>query len=185
MPWGINAVRSAYSKMLSVLGVGTAHPGLPKISLGEGFYSNAIVVAEGIDRVDRAFRDFRTPLTKSLVEVILPSIRENFDSEGRPPWQRLSETTVERRGGLAHPILEDSGRLRSAATSAQAWRVTQDTVSPENIENMVSYAKYIQAGTRLMPARPFLVLQDEDGEKIQEIFDRWVEEIIRIKGGFK
>ncbi len=184
MPWGLNAVRAAYSKMLGVLGVGTAHPGLPKISIGEGFYTNAILVAQGIDNVDRSFRDFREPLTRSLVEVILPSIRENFDSEGRPPWQRLSEATVERRGS-AHPILEDSGRLRSAATSAQTWRVTQDTVTPEDIDDIVPYAKYIQGGTKLMPARPFLVLQSEDGDKVQVIFDRWMDETIRIKGGFK
>lgn len=184
MPWGVNGVRAAYSRLLAAMGVGSAHPGLPKISIGEGFYAQAIITAEAIDRVDRAFRDFTEPLTRSLREVILPSIRENFDSEGRPPWERLAESTVERRQS-AHPILYQSGTLRDVATDPQTWKVTQDTVSPEGIDSKLEYAKYIQGGTRLMPARPFLVLQDEDGEKIQEIFGRWVDEQIRIKGGFK
>jgi len=184
MPWGINAVSAAYSRLLGVLGVGTAHPGLPKISLGEGFYSQSIIVARSIDNVADSFRDFREPLTTSLHEVILPSIRENFSSEGRPSWQRLAESTVRRRGDSEHPILVRTGKLRNAATSADTWRVTNDTVTPEGIDDIVSYAKYQQAGTKTIPPRPFLMLQDQDLDAIETIFGRWVDDRIRFKGGF-
>jgi phage gpG-like protein len=155
----------------------------PQISIGEGFYPEVLVFAENIDRLAMALRDFRDPLTESVNTVIIPSISQNFDSEGRPPWAELAESTVEQRGD-AHPILNRTGSLKSAATSFGIWFITNSEASIQGIDK-VHYAKFHQGGTINMPARPFIGYQDQDVDQIEGIFSIWLDENIRIKGGFR
>ena len=185
MGWATNGLSAMFSKFNGIRGGGIAVPTMPKISIGENFYPQVLLTVEAIEKLDISFRDFTEPLKASLNEVIIPSIATNFAVEGRPPWQQLAEYTIEIRG-VAHPILNESGNLLSAATNAENWMVTRDDVSMVGIDNEVPYAKYHQNGTINMPAREFINYQPEDLDNIEKLFGKWVDEKIRkdwSKGG--
>lgn len=156
-------------------------PSFPEISFEDGIgINNSASVANGIDEIARSFRNFSEPLRESVTAVLIPSIRENFDSEGRPPWQRLAESTVERRGN-GGPILNDTGTLRSEATSLSNWNIGIEEATMSGVS--VEYGTFHQEGTRNMPARPFVEIQPEDEERIVTIFGEWVDRKI-AEGGF-
>ncbi|SFM68021.1 phage virion morphogenesis protein [Thermodesulforhabdus norvegica] len=123
------------------------------------------------------------PVMEEIGELIVSSVIENFEREGRyaeegswkggsKRWKRLSPVTEElrrRRGHWPGKILTESGRLRSSIHySAGSNEVTVGT-------NVV-YAAIHQFGGKAgrghkveIPARPYLVVQDEDLEAIEEI----------------
>ena len=159
------------------------NPGFPKISIGEGFYPQAIATANAIDQIERSFHDFHEPLVQSLREVIITSVRTNFNVEGRPAWQELAESTVRKRG-TSHPILTNTGALKSESTNEQNWTVTTDDVSLTGLDSAVPYAAYNQAGTSKMPAREFVSLQERDMTEIERVFSEWIDRKI-AEGGFR
>src|SRR5687767_7819156 len=59
------------------------------------FKPSISILARDLRNLSLALRDFTTPLQRSVREVMIPSIRENFQRGGRPPWPRLAQTTVE------------------------------------------------------------------------------------------
>ena len=129
----------------------------------------------------RTFGDMREPLTRSVHEVVIPSIGMNFVVGGRPQWQALSLNRVARRGS-ATPILIDKGQLIKAALSKTSWRITNDTADMSPLDNKVPYAKYHQTGTDVMPRREFAILQPRDIDDIVGIFSEWVGEQARRRG---
>ncbi len=122
---------------------------------------------------------------------VLNSIEDNFDAEGRPEkWQPLAPATIEgkvrkfggrkKRGGLravtarklgGNKILTDSGDLRrSIVHKADSMGVT--------IGSTKEYAAIHQFGGQCgrgrsvtIPARPYLMLQDGDHEKIVDLLE--------------
>src|SRR5882757_8152561 len=64
---------------------------------GEEFVRRAFIAANDVDKLHYNIRSFREPLKRSLNEVIVPSIIQNFDVEGRPPWVALTPETIARR----------------------------------------------------------------------------------------
>jgi len=185
MPWGLNSVQQAYAKLLQSVGMlAQTMSDFPKMEIGVELYPQLMALSVDMSELARAEQDFRLPLEKALMEVILPSIKENFNVGGRPPWKPLAKTTVSNRGS-ATPILVDSGTLQSKATSKSIWQVTKDDVHVQNLDEQVSYASYIQGGTRNMVARQFIMIQDQDFDAIERIFSDWWEDLIRTKGGFK
>lgn len=74
------------------------------------------------------------------------------DPWGRP-WKPLKPATIERK--RSSKILRDTGRLWQSFT----WRVEGDTL---HFGTNVEYAPYHQFGTKHIPRRPFLPL-DESG----------------------
>lgn len=153
-------------------------PGFPSISIeleGED------AIALGLEQISASLRSFQEPLRESVVRVLIPSIRENFDSEGRPPWQRLADATVLRRGSSG-PILNRTGTLRSEATSLENWNIGREEATMTGVS--AEYGAYHQEGTRNMPARPFVMIQPEDEVQILDIFGDWVDRKI-AEGGFR
>lgn len=142
---------------------------------------NEDAVARGIDEIARNLRNFSEPLRESVARVLIPSIRENFDSEGRPPWQSLADSTVIRRGSSG-PILNSTGTLRSEATSISNWVIGTEEATMTGVS--VEYGAYHQEGTRKMPARPFVLIQPQDVVEIENIFGEWVDRKI-AEGGFR
>lgn len=181
------------------------------------------MIAGRIDKLSTDIRSFREPLTRSIVEVMIPSFKRNFEAEGRPAWEPLAQYTVEQRG-TAHPILFRSGRLKKAVTSVKLWQISQNGAVITSLPSNVWYGTVHQAGiggfsNRLdaarkklgagargrdvvgeafdamdeaggdkrgaasIPARPFIMFQEEDEYAIQEIFFEWLENRVNLHWG--
>lgn len=136
-------------------------------------------LADDLGRIGGNFRSFHEPLQESVRKVVIPSLAENFASEGRPSWKPLSDSTVKKRG-TAHPILDETGKLRRVATSESIWRITRDeaSIARSSVDGRVSYAVYHQDGTKNMPARPIFGFQSEDVAGIEQVFSNWLDRTV-------
>lgn len=166
------------------------------------------VIAASYVTLGASMRSFREPLTRSVQKVAMPSIGKNFDSEGRPSWPALSDATIEQRereGYGAGPILDRTGSLRGVATSQSIWEIDEEKAQVTDLPQDVWYGKVHQRGavftalggrsplraiasvrsgasSGVIPERPFLMLQEEDVEKIQEVFIDWIRERCAFAG---
>lgn len=103
------------------------------------------IVAKAVDRFALDISTFREPLRDSVKNVMIPSIRKNFNSGGRPQWAALAPRTVTNRGS-AGPILIRSGRLRRGATSIGIWTITAAAATVKDLPDRIWYGKVHQAG---------------------------------------
>jgi phage gpG-like protein len=156
------------------------------------------VIARDFGEIAKGFRTFRVPLTASVRQVMIPSITQNFEVGGRPPWERLSDETIRRReregtiGGFSNDILVESGRLLSAMDAFARWTIPRETAFISNLPKRAWYGKLHQWGNERynvkFPARPFVMAQDEDIAAIHSIFHAWMNGVvvsnwrIRIRG---
>jgi phage gpG-like protein len=104
------------------------------------------ITAARIDKLGVDIRSFREPLLASVREVMVPSIRRNFDEGGRPAWEPLSDVTVKIRG-TAGPILNRTGTLRSVATQINIWTITRTSAVIRDLPQKAWYGKVHQAGS--------------------------------------
>lgn len=142
------------------------------------------IIARDLNKFGMDITSFRTPLKAAIKKVMIPSFRMNFDRGGRPPWQPLSEVTVEIRG-RSGPILVRSGKLKRVMQQENIWTVTSDHAVIENLPSNVWYGILHQSGNRakaVIPARPFALIQPEDEEKIVQVFDNWLADRARKAG---
>lgn len=134
------------------------------------------------------------PALKEVGEIMLLSVQENFDKEGRPDkWEDLSEFTKRqrrRKGRWPGKILQQTGRLLQSIN----YRATADRVS---LGTSVQYAPLMHFGGRagdyrstaennrgslgpVVPARPFMLLQTpEDIDDIKETLREYIMEAER------
>lgn len=145
-----------------------------------------MILAAQVEKLAKDIRSFREPLHRSVKDVLAPSIRKNFDVGGRPTWIPLADSTI-RKKGHDRPLIQ-SGTLRRVASQLNIWTITSDTAQLKGLPNSVGYGYVHQYGAeqygeskgksfvRVIPARPFLMMQDEDQVKIAQIFDEWMEE---------
>ena len=99
--------------------------------------------------------------TGAIAKLILQSIEQNFDEEGRPtPWAPRVDP------GDGHPLLKDTGALFHSLFY-NIDRGSDDIVI--DFESGMPYAGYLDQGTEKMVARPFFLVQDEDINEIEEI----------------
>jgi phage gpG-like protein len=103
------------------------------------------IVARDMDRLALAIEDLKVPLARSIMQVVIPSIRTNFAVGGRPTWEPLADYTIEVRGS-AEPVLFRSGRLRDAATSWQIWDVGKTSATIREFPPGAWYGVLHQAG---------------------------------------
>jgi phage gpG-like protein len=89
---------------------------------GASFNTQAKILAHDVDKLAMDIRSFRVPLRRAVEQVMIPSIRTNFDVGGRPRWQPLAQGTVDNRHGSAEPILIRTGRLKRTATQKNMWK---------------------------------------------------------------
>lgn len=151
----------------------------PHVTFTGDFSRDALILADDLQDLARyRIRSFREPLEQSVRRVVIPSIRKNFAVEGRPQWAPLAPSTVLARGASG-PILDRTGRLKKVATQLNIWKYTRDSATIVGLDARVKYATYHQSGTSKMPARPFVMLQDEDEERIEQIFYEWLDGRIR------
>jgi phage virion morphogenesis protein len=147
-------------------------------------------VLQAIEATLGAIRD-QTPMWEDIGFEVLNSVKANFDAEGRPQrWQPLARSTLLRKvGGVrkastkrghwtakakrtlhGNKILTDSGDLQeNISYEADSAGVTVGTNK--------DYGAIHQFGGRagrgsVIPARPYLLLQEEDYPKIAAIIER-------------
>jgi phage gpG-like protein len=202
------------------------------------------IVAKDVNRLGMDIRSFKDPLRDIVRQVMIPSIRKNFTSEGRPQWQQLAVSTIVARKGAAHPILKRTGTLAARATQLNIWSIGETTATIRSLPQDAFYGVYHQAGasretgggvntntdammkmgvkesnallkrflpkaakelgpkatprqvkaraigmsmdagTWNLPARPFIMYQDEDITKMEFIFGLWMERRAKRVGRF-
>ena len=104
------------------------------------------LIASRIDKLGMDIRSFKEPLTRAVVQVMIPSFKLNFESEGRPAWEPLAPYTVQQRKGRANPILFRSGKLKKVATSRAIWQISQNGAVITSLPASVWYGVIHQAG---------------------------------------
>jgi phage gpG-like protein len=150
------------------------------------------IVAGRIDKLGIDIRSFREPLKRAIQQVVIPSIRTNFDVGGRPAWEPWAEDTEEissRLGKQSTSLLVRTGALRRNMGFFSLWTVTTTSAILNDLPDRIWYGKLHQGGysggassnpkfgtTAAIPARPFVMLQDEDEEDITLVFLDWLEE---------
>ena len=113
------------------------------------------------------------PLMKNIAGIMLDSVEENFEKEGRPyKWQGLAKPTIKQRtkkGYWPGRILQVRGELAASITSKY------DENSAVVGTNKV-YAAIHQLGGEAgrnknvkIPARPYLKLSEDDINQILEV----------------
>jgi len=112
-----------------------------------------------------------TPLLLRLGALGKQAVEENFEQQGRPRWQGLSEVTKRMRAkkGYTGPILQVTGDLRDSVT------ISPPGLDSIDIGSNLEYAAIHQYGGRAgrgrkvnIPDRPFIHLEADDEEEMAE-----------------
>lgn len=119
-----------------------------KITISMDFQPSAGISAKKLDRLGMDIRSFHEPLKDAVQKVVIPSIRRNFDSEGRPSWTPLAQRTVWARGS-AHPILNRTGNLRRQMGYLKVWHIGREMAMIRDLPQSIWYGKVQQAGLGL------------------------------------
>ena len=125
---------------------------------------------------------FRTPLDRSVREVLIPELEHQFDVGGDPSWARLEEPTVTKKQALGRDngILQETYALRKAVTALARWRVRGDEAIFTGVPGHAYYGTYHLTGTKNMVARNWAQWDSASTDKVAAIFDDWLEQKIRV-----
>lgn len=124
---------------------------------------------------------FRTPLERSVREVLIPELEHQFDVGGDPSWARLEESTVAKKQAIGRDngILQETFALRKAVTALARWRVRDDEAVFTGIPGHAYYGMYHLTGTQNMVARNWAQWDNASTDKVAAIFDDWLEQKIK------
>lgn len=129
------------------------------------FVQGAFLFASDIDKMEMGFKSWKIPLTEARDRVVIPSVRQNFEQEGRPKWTPLKASTVQNRlymGFSRGPILERTSRLKRVATRKNIWELVSgvgregyDMLSLRTtvLDQAVPYAEFHQLGAGMRRGR--------------------------------
>ncbi len=173
-----------YKGASSFKGIGAVGAG-SDIGMSIGVETNFSPSIFAIQRGIREALDLKyigKPLWETIDNVFIPSIKKNFNNQGRPQrWRALSPVTTEfrsRQGYGPGPILDRSGKLKRAAQAKARWSVdaTKGQAVYGNFPGNVWYAELQQAGyfPRNIVARPFAVIQEQDTIDMESIFRNFI-----------
>jgi phage gpG-like protein len=87
------------------------------------------IIARNIDKMGIDIRSFKEPLKRAVQQVIIPSIQQNFEEEGRPPWDPYSASTLDIRERLGDPVnklLNKTGDLQNVMQRYNLWTVNNN-----------------------------------------------------------
>jgi phage gpG-like protein len=130
----------------------------------------------------------RSLLESAVDEVARPSIERNFQAGGRPEWEELAESTVQRRerAGLGSRPLIASRQGMAAALDRDRWAITRTEASYPGggWSGPGGYVRYHQQGAEdgHFPARPFVRLTDQDARRLDEVGLTWLDDRLRGAG---
>lgn len=119
--------------------------------VGFEFKPSVGILARDIDKLGQDIRSFKVPLTRSVREVMIPSIRENFEAQGRPEaWEPLAEYTQKRRAEEGYsaggPILQRKGLLMRTMGYVSIWTITTSFATIKDLPQRIWYGKLHQSG---------------------------------------
>jgi len=149
------------------------------------------VIKRDLDALGADIRSFKEPLKRCVQKVIIPSIQANFDAGGRPAWAPYANSTLEFHEmlgtAMSSSMLNRTGALKATMGNVSNWTITTDSAKLSDLPQRVWYGKVHQAGyggnsgKGQIPARPFVMFQDEDADKITKIFADWLDERIALR----
>jgi phage gpG-like protein len=160
-------------------------PGVVGIDMS--FSPSLAITAARIDKLGLNIKSFKEPLQRAIKQVMIPSFKANFAAGGRPDrWDPLSEGTLEIRERLGSivgaGVLVKTGKLSKVMQQQNIWRVTNTTAIITDLRvfrsAMRSGGTMKTKGAPAIPARPFALFQDEDEDRIAEVFIKWMQERI-------
>lgn len=161
------------------------------MGVGYSFVPYPEIIAASVEKMGLDVRSFRVPLTQAVQQVVIPSMQENFSQGGRPTWQSVSEATDLIKGnlGFSDTPLVRTGTLKQNMTYLSLWTIDTEQAAIMDLPDRIAYGGIHQAGSSTtsgrgsnIPARPFAVIQDEDGQAISDIFDAWLDERAAASG---
>lgn len=109
-------------------------------------------VARGIENQLAALSDLRDFYNLVTRPILIRDIQEIFQRQGSPPWQLRKPT----KPPTTHPLLRRSGRLYNSLTKPGGENISIATKDIFTFGTSVPYARYLEGGTKHMPARPML-----------------------------
>ena len=112
------------------------------------FEPSIAILAARVDHLEMDIRSFRVPLTRAVREVMVPSIRKNFNSSGRPTWAGLAPDTERLKsfyGYSAEPLMR-TGSLARVASQMNIWTINEKAAVIKDLPDSVYYGKVHQAG---------------------------------------
>lgn len=123
-----------------------------------------------------------TPVMRIIAGIMADAVEENFEKEGRPKWQELSDSTIKRREEAGHwpgKILQETGHLASSiehgSNARSAWagtNVVYAAVHHFGRGSISSIATHVNLPA--IPARPFMQLTEGDMEEIKAAITNFV-----------
>lgn len=129
---------------------------------------NTSALQQAVDQLQRP-----EPLLEKIGQYLVSStqarIRTTKTSPDGSPWAPWSPATslAKQRSGQGGTLLLNSGRLFNSITH----QVSNDTVE---VNSNAPYARFLQLGTRRMPARPFLGISKDDESAIAGLVRRHI-----------
>lgn len=140
------------------------------------------VVAEGFFATRQRLEDMIEPMTDAA-NVVSDAIKQRFDDQD---FVELSPNTHKTMGRFGDEfILVDTGAMYDAATSLQAWDIQNANgqasafYDPSYLANIAPYFRFHISGTRYMPERNFLEIDEAAAEaEIDGIFQRFVDQAV-------
>lgn len=165
-----------------------------------------VIIVAAFNKLGVDIRSFKEPLKRSIQQVIAPSIRKNFDSGGRPePWAPLKPRTVAQKkyegfGRNARKILKRKGDLQRLASTLRVWDIDgvmgeakmmlpeeifyggihqagwETIIIKEKVNKKTGEVSLINMGDGGAVARPWALIQDEDADDVEKVFDTWLGE---------
>lgn len=126
--------------------------------------------------------DDLSPAMREIAGVMADAVEENFEQEGRPKWPDLADSTKAQRAKKEHwpgSVLQVTGQL---AASIQRESGRDHAVVGTN----KVYAAIHQFGGKAgrnhaadIPARPFLMLADDDEQEVLDVIQRHLSKALR------
>jgi len=122
---------------------------------------SAAALQDALREAGSRVRNMR-PAYREVGELMVSSILRNFAASGRPEkWKPLAAARKRGSAAAAKPLI-DTGKLRGSITAQANNREVR-------IGTNVVYAATHQFGSGAIPARPFVLFQDDDEDDIGEI----------------
>lgn len=127
--------------------------------------------------LEHGMRDV-TPLMRQWGEIAHASITENFEVGGRPRWKRLSAVTIKRKGH-DRPLIGRTGNLSRIVVQVGQTAVRLGThPAAHAYASIQHYGGHAGRNLKvLIPARPYMVLRDEDRAEMEETTVRYLKRL--------
>jgi phage virion morphogenesis protein len=138
--------------------------------MAEGEFIGMDVLKRRLDELARDLHQVERPL-KAIGTYMVGSVQKNFQAQGRPQkWTPLAPSTLRGRrkgkGSGGPSILTDTARLKNSIQSKIAISADPSVSIGSNVKyarrQQEGFPKGTGRGHAHTPARPFLVIQDED-----------------------